>query len=145
MAMSESIIRHSEIHFLRIKIMSEQIILTTGVYDLIKDHLRRKKTTAEEEKVLLAQLRNAKQVLRRDLPKDIVTINCEVKIKDSSHSQEQKFTIVSDDKAKVKKGKYSVLSDIALAIVGNKEGEVIDWPFKEGDRKIEILSVEHIN
>lgn len=125
--------------------MSEQIILTTGVYDLIKDHLRRKKTTAEEEKVLLAQLRNAKQVLRRDLPKDIVTINCEVKIKDSSQHQEQKFMIVSDDKAKIKKGKYSVLSDIALAIVGNKVGEVIDWPFKEGDRKIEILSVEHIN
>ncbi|MFC7348308.1 GreA/GreB family elongation factor [Chryseobacterium zhengzhouense] len=125
--------------------MSEQIILTTGIYDLIKDHLRRKKTTAAEEKVLLSKLRNAKQVLRRDLPKDIVTINSEVKIKDSSQHHEQKFLIVPDDKAKVKKGKYSVLSDIALAIVGNKVGEVIDWPFKEGNRKIEILSVEHIN
>ncbi|MFL9835253.1 GreA/GreB family elongation factor [Chryseobacterium terrae] len=125
--------------------MSEQIILTTGVYDLIKDHLRRKKTTAEEEKILLAQLRNAKQVLRRDLPKDVVTINCEVKIKDSSQPHEQKLMIVPDNQAKVKKGKYSVLSDIVLAIVGNKVGEIIDWPFEEGDRKIEILSVKHID
>lgn len=143
--MSESIFGIRKFQFFKNKIMSEQIILTTGVYDLIKDHLRRKKTTAEEEKILLAQLRNAKQVLRRDLPKDVVTINCEVKIKDSSHPQEQKFVIVSEDKAKVKKGKYSVLSNIVLAIVGNKEGEIIDWPFENGDRKIEILSVEHIN
>ena len=48
-------------------------------------------------------------------------------------------------KEKVKKGKYSILSPMALATVGNKVGDVITWPFKDGDKKIEILNVEHYN
>ena len=35
----------------------QEILLTTGVYDLIKDHIRRKKATLEEEEVLLKQLK----------------------------------------------------------------------------------------
>ena len=31
----------------------QEIVLTTGIYDLIKDHIRRKKASAEEEDVLL--------------------------------------------------------------------------------------------
>jgi len=55
--------------------MTEQIILTTGIYDAIKEQLRRKKVSAEEETRLAAELRGAKQVLRRDLPEDVVTVD----------------------------------------------------------------------
>lgn len=122
-------------------IMTNSIVLTTGVYDLIKDHLRRKRTTIQEEEILLNQLRNATQVLRRELPEDVVTVDCEVKIKDHSTNQEESYLFVQTNREKVKKGKYSILSDIALATVGNKVGDVINWPFKDGEKKIEILSV----
>ena len=125
--------------------MSENIVLTTGIYDLIKDHLRRKRTTIEEEEILLNQLRQAKQVRRKELPQDVVTVNCEVTIKDLETEIEEKFLFVQTSKEKVKKGKYSILSPIALATVGNKVGDVITWPFKDGDKKLEILSVEHYN
>ena len=45
-------------------------------------------------------------------------------------------------KPKPRKNKYSILSDMALATVGYKVGDIINWPFKEGERKIEILKVE---
>ena len=125
--------------------MSEQIILTTGMYDLIKEHLRRKGTTIEEEEILLNQLRHAKQVRRRELPEDVVTVNCAITVKDVETDEEEKFLFVQTSKEKVKKGKYSILSPMALATVGNKVGDVITWPFKDGDKKIEILSVEHYN
>lgn len=125
--------------------MSENIVLTTGVYDLIKDHLRRKKTTAQEEEILLAQLKSAKQVLRKELPTDVVTINSQVRIKDFANNEERNYQFVQASLEKVKRGKYSILSDIALATVGNKVGDIIDWPFKDGEKKLEILSVETIN
>ncbi|SFI64293.1 regulator of nucleoside diphosphate kinase [Kaistella treverensis] len=125
--------------------MSEQIILTTGIYDLIKEHLRRKGTTIEEEEILLNQLRYAKQVRRRELPEDVVTVNRAITVKDIETEEEEKFLFVQTSKEKVKKGKYSILSPIALATVGNKVGDVITWPFKDGDKKIEILNVEHYN
>ena len=125
--------------------MSENITLTTGVYDLIKDHLRRKRTTQEEEQILLDQLKVAKQVLRKELPSDVVTVNCEVKIKDIATNAEEKYLFVQTNREKIKKGKYSILSPIGLAIVGNKVGDIINWPFADGEKKIEILGVEHYN
>jgi len=122
--------------------MSDNIIVTTGIYDAIKDHLRRKKVSRDEENRLAGELRKAKQVLRRDLPSDIVTVDRKVTIKDHTQDFEHEYIFVASTKAKPKKNKYSILSDIALATVGYKVGDVIEWPFKEGERKIEILKVE---
>ena len=125
--------------------MSENIVLTTGIYDLIKEHLRRRQTTLQEEQVLLEQLKTAKQVLRKELPEDVVTINCEINVKDVATKEEQKYLLVDDKKEKINKGKYSILSPIGLATVGNKIGDVISWPFAEGEKQIEILGVVHQN
>ncbi len=38
--------------------MSEHIIVTTGIYDVIKDQLRRKKVTPEQEIRLANELKN---------------------------------------------------------------------------------------
>ncbi len=122
--------------------MEDQIIVTTGIYDVIKDHLRRKRTTIQEEEILLNQLKNAKQVLRKELPEDIVTVNRKVLIKDHATDKEQEYIFVSTNRAKPKKNKYSILSTMALATVGMPVGSVIEWPFPEGDKKIEILKVE---
>ncbi len=123
--------------------MDNQIILTTGVYDAIKEHLRRRQVSQEEENQLTTELRHARQVLRRELPEDVVTVNKVVTIKDHTKETQHDYILVSSNKAKPKKNKYSILSDIALAAVGYKVGDVIEWPFKGGDRKIEIMKVEN--
>lgn len=122
--------------------MSDKIILTTGIYDAIKEHLRRKKVSINEEIRLTAELRNAKQVRRRALPEDVVTVNRKVTIKDLSQNKEEEYIFVGTDEAKPKKNKHSILSDMALATVGYKVGDVIEWPFRDGERRIEILKVE---
>lgn len=123
--------------------MSDQIILTTGIYDAIKDHLRRKKVSHNEEVRLASELRNALQVRRRVLPEDVVTVNRKVTIKDLSQNKEEEYIFVGVAEAKPKKNKHSILSDMALATVGYKVGDVIEWPFRDGERRIEILKVEN--
>lgn len=125
-------------------IMSENVILTTGIYDMIKDHVRRKKVTKQEEELLLLELKNAKQLLRRDLPEDIVTVNRRVKIKDHTENKEKEYMFVPTSKANNKKGKSSILCDVAVATVGRQVGDIINWPFKDGERKLEILRVENL-
>lgn len=122
--------------------MSENVILTTGIYDMIKEHVRRKKVTIEEERLLLSELKTAKQVLRRDLPDDVVTVNRRVRIMDHTSNKEKEYLFVPSTKTNPKKGKISILCDVAVAIIGRKVGDVINWPFKEGERKLEILKVE---
>ena len=75
--------------------MSEHIILTTGIYDAIKEQLRRKKVSIDEEVRLASELKTAKQVLRRDLPKDVVTVDKVVTIKDHTLNDEQEYIFVA--------------------------------------------------
>lgn len=126
------------------KVMSQNIILTTGIYDLIKDHVRRKKVTVEEEKLLLDELKKATQVLRRDLPEDIVSVNRKVTYKDCLTNVEKTVVFVGPEKTKVSKNKISILSDEGIAMVGYKEGNVVEWPSKKGNLKLEILKVEEV-
>ncbi|AFL79697.1 transcription elongation factor [Aequorivita sublithincola DSM 14238] len=124
--------------------MSKNVILTTGIYDMIKDHIRRNKVTKQEEELLLLELKNAEQVYRRDLPDNIVTVNRRVKIKDHTGNKENEYVFVSTTKTNNKKRKYSILCDVAVATVGRQVGDIINWPFREGERKLEILEVENI-
>ena len=124
--------------------MSQNIILTTGLYDLIKDHVRRKKVTLEAEQLLTFELKKASQVLRRDLPLDIVSVNRRVTYKDHGNNEEKTVDFVSPEKSKPSKNKISILSDEGIAMVGYKEGNVVEWPAKKGALKLEILKVEEV-
>ncbi|MFB9079624.1 GreA/GreB family elongation factor [Flavobacterium procerum] len=122
--------------------MSQNIVLTTGTYDLIKDHVRRKKVTPQEEELLLGQLKHASQVLRRDLPEDVVSINRKITYRNHSNNEEKTILLVGPEKSKASKNKVSVLSDEGIAMIGYKEGDLIEWPAKKGNLKLEILKVE---
>lgn len=123
--------------------MSTNIILTTGTYDLIKDHIRRKKVNKEQEEILTNELKHAQQVLRKDLSDDIVSVGKKVKVKNHESNQEESYNFVGPDFAKPKKNRHSILSDIGVAIVGYKVGDTISWPSDLGEIKYEILSVEN--
>jgi regulator of nucleoside diphosphate kinase len=124
--------------------MAQNIILTTGIYDLIKDHIRRKKVTPAEEEILKLELKNAKQVTRVNLPEDVVSINSRVTIKDLDTNQEEVYVFVAPDKAKQRNNTKSILTEMGLALVGYQEGDLINWPFKNEPKQIEILKVERL-
>lgn len=111
--------------------MSQNIILTTGLYDLIKDHVRRKKVTQAEEDLLLNELKHASQVLRKDLPENIVSVNKKVTYKDLENNVEKTVLFVGPKNAKISKNKISILSDEGIAMVGYPIGNVIEWPSKK--------------
>lgn len=122
--------------------MAENIIVTTGIYDLLKEQIRRRRVTKEVEDRLTEELKYAQQVLRRELPDDVVTVNRRVRIKDLNQNKEETYQFVSTGKQKIKKGKYSIMCDMGMATVGYRAGETITWPFPDGERQIKILSVE---
>ena len=124
--------------------MSQNIILTTGIYDLIKDHIRRKKVTPREEEILKLELKNAQQVTRVNLPEDVVSVGSRVTIKDLDTEEEEVYLFVAPDKKKQKNNTRCILTEMGLALVGYKEGDLINWPFKDADRQMEILKVQRL-
>lgn len=120
----------------------KNVILTTGVYDLIKDHIRRKKVNKEQEDFLINELKSSTQITRREVPENVVVINSKLRVLDKDTNQEIEVTLVGPSKVKVSKNRLSILSDIGLATVGRKVGEIIAWPTEQVVKQYKILAVQ---
>lgn len=127
-----------------IQILDTPVILTTGIYDLLKDHIRRRKLSKANEAALEAQLKKAKQVLRKNLPANVVTIGTLVSVKDLDTGQTQDYKFVGPETARKKNGTVSILSPMGIAMIGYPEGAIIEWEFNEGIKKNQIVKVTTI-
>lgn len=117
------------------------IVLTTGIYDLLKAQIKSKKLSKTNEARLELELKNAKQVLNRDLPLNVVTVNTEVLVKDLKSGEEITQKFVGPHKARRKNGTTSILSDIGVATLGYEENAIIQWELPEGNRSLQIIKV----
>lgn len=120
---------------------SASIILTTGMFDLLKDQIRRKKLSPSNEANLVEQLRNAKQVLRKELPDNVVDINRKVRLADIESGESYIYSFVAPEKAKPKHKTTSILSPIGLALIGYPEGTELSWEMDNGLRQYRIEEV----
>ncbi len=122
--------------------MKPNIILTTGIYDLLKDQIRRRRVTPSQSDLLTDQLRHARQVRRKDLPADVVDINSRVTIKFLGSGEERTHIFVQPGKARQRHGTESIMTPMGVALVGHSAGTKIKWPFNDSEEEIEILKVE---
>lgn len=67
-----------------------------------------------------------------------------VELLNLDNDEELTYTIVGDDEADIKKGKLSVYSPIARAMIGKEVGDVVLVKTPNGNAEYEICSVKHI-
>jgi regulator of nucleoside diphosphate kinase len=124
--------------------MTTSIVLSTGIFDLLKDHIRRRKLSPYNQEKLERELRGARQVLRKELPEDVVTVNTRVRVKELGSGEESTYVIVAPAKARNKHRNISILSPIGVAIVGYTPGAVLQWEMPEGIKSYRIEEVNRL-
>ena len=129
---------------MNIELTTTPLVLTTGIYDLLKEQIKKKKLSRSNEEKLELELKNAKQVLNKDLPNDVVTINTAVIVKDLQNGEEIEQKFVSPQKARRKNGTTSILSAIGVATLGYSTGSVVEWELPEGSKFYQIIKVSKI-
>ena len=72
-----------------------------------------------------------------------VVFGATVKIADADGTEAQ-YRIVGEDEADTKSGLISVNSPIARALIGRREGDVVEVAAPGGTRELEILGVEYV-
>ena len=72
-----------------------------------------------------------------------VVFGATVKIADEA-GKEARYQIVGEDEADSRSGLISVNSPIARALIGKKEGDVVEVAAPGGTRELEILGVEYV-
>lgn len=129
---------------MNIEITTTPIILTTGIYDLLKEQIKKHTFNKSNAEKLAIELKKAKQVLNRELPENIVAINTLVRLKNLKTGEEIERKFVSPQKARKKNSTTSILSPVGIATLGYATGAIIQWEFPEGTETLQILEVSRM-
>ena len=80
----------------------------------------------------------------KKLSGDTVKFGATVKIVDEDSEEERKYTIVGDAEADASKGRISISSPIARAMIGKSKGDSFEVVSPGGARNYEILELKYV-
>ncbi|MBK7663185.1 MAG: nucleoside diphosphate kinase regulator [Sterolibacteriaceae bacterium] len=100
-----------------------------------RDHSRKDLDALEEE------LSQAEVVEPQKMPPDVVTMNSKAVLRDLDTSKEMVYRLVFPKDADIDSGAISVLAPVGTAILGYREGDVIEWPVPSGKRRIKVEKI----
>jgi Transcription elongation factor len=75
------------------------------------------------------------------IPRDVVTMNSQVRIEDVDTGMENVYTLVFPSDASIPDKKISILAPIGTALLGSRAGGTVDWPVPAGMRTVRIKEV----
>ena len=111
----------------------------TRLAKLVK-RLRLKKLT-NEVMMLIEELRRAVKVPSEDIAPGIVTMNSKVLLEDLRTERTREVTIVYPEDANVNEMKISILSPSAIALLGSRVGDKVEWPAPNGVANYKIAKI----
>jgi regulator of nucleoside diphosphate kinase len=90
---------------------------------------------------LRGELRRARNVNPPDVPRNVVTMNSKVRLRDLDTGEKETYTLVYPHEADVSAGRISVLAPVGTAIIGNRVGDTIEWPVPAGRRRLKVDAI----
>lgn len=109
-------------------------------YDAAKDEQREIEARIEEiEKIL----KNAEVVVEDEVDYEKISVGCKVKVLDMEYDEEMEFQLVGSTEANSLQGKISNESPVGKALIGAKQGDVVDVEMADGDvMQYKVLKIE---
>ena len=90
---------------------------------------------------LAGELRRAQVVPRSQVPRDVVTMNSTVRVRDLETGDEEAYTLVYPHEADMEANRLSVLAPVGAALLGYRAGDVVEWPVPAGVARFRIEEV----
>ena len=109
-------------------------------YDAAKDEQRDIEARIEEiEKIL----KNAEVVVEDEVDDGTISVGCKVKVLDMEYDEEMDFQLVGSTEANSLQGKISNESPAGKALIGAKQGQVVDVELADGEiMQYKVLKIE---
>ncbi|MGH7205682.1 MAG: nucleoside diphosphate kinase regulator [Nitrospiraceae bacterium] len=87
------------------------------------------------------ELNRAHVVEPHAIPRDVVTMNSRVRVKNVESVEERVYTLAFPSDADIGQNKISVLAPIGTAMLGYRVGDMIEWPVPAGIKKLRIEEI----
>jgi regulator of nucleoside diphosphate kinase len=127
------------------KIMDRDIYITEfdvkRLTQLLQEGLSFTSKDTQHLESLQKELERAHIVEPQAVPRDIVTMNSRVRLKDLNSGDERIYTLVFPTEADVTQNKISILAPVGTAMLGYRVGDKIDWPVPSGMKTFRIEEI----
>jgi regulator of nucleoside diphosphate kinase len=90
---------------------------------------------------LVQRLDTAKLLPQNQIAKNVITMNSRVKVKDLTTGREAEITITYPQDAEPREGRVAVFSEIGLALLGQKEEDIVSWRVPNGTGRFQVEKV----
>lgn len=124
---------------------NRKIIITQSDYEHLKELLSSEFAQAigpaEYLQGLEAELTQAEVVDSERVPKNVVTMNSTVKLRDLDTKELETYTLVFPEQADIANDRLSVLAPVGTAILGQRVGDALRWRVPSGWRRFKIERV----
>ena len=124
---------------------NRKIIITQSDYEHLRELLSSEFTQAigpaEYLQGLEAELARADVVDPEQVPKNVVTMNSTVKLRDLDTKELETYTLVFPEQADIANDKLSVLAPVGTAILGQRVGDLLRWRVPSGWRRFKVERV----
>ena len=87
------------------------------------------------------ELKNARILHTEDLSTDVVSIGAQVLVRDLTYDEEMEFQIIGKAQANPDENRISDESPVGRALLGHKEGDVVDVEVPSGVARFEIKRI----
>lgn len=87
------------------------------------------------------ELDRAHVVAPDQIPPDVITMNSKVRLQDLRTGEEIAYVLVFPGKANAAANAISILAPVGTALLGYREGDLIEWEAPAGTRSLRVLEV----
>ena len=121
----------------------QESVMTKNGYETLKEQLRKMKTVDRQEiiKEIEQRLAGAQVIDPAMISSDKIAFGATVVLEDEDRGGEVTYQIVGLDEADVDKGKISVSSPIARALIGRSVDDLIEVKTPGGVRSYTVLHI----
>lgn len=124
----------------------KKIMITKFDYDRLKsmilEYSKRNRIDANLDD-LLGEIERAQKVDSYLIPKNIVTMNSIIEIKNEGEYEFKEFQLVFPEDSNLDENKISILAPIATASLGYKTGDFVHWNVPGGEKRFQITNIKY--
>ena len=75
------------------------------------------------------------------VPRDVIGMNCTIRVLDFDTEIRQSYTLVCPESADILAGRLSVLAPLGMSVLGRRKGDVVEVHVPGGVRKVKVEQV----
>jgi|AntAceMinimDraft_17_1070374.scaffolds.fasta_scaffold107592_1 regulator of nucleoside diphosphate kinase len=125
--------------------LKKLIYITDNDMKRLRELIMVTKETDNEKKKYLKELEDeldkGEVVNFQDIPRNVITMNSKVRLRDINTQKEIIYWLVFPDDANADQGKISILAPIGTALLGYKVGDIIEWRVPAGLTKLKVEEI----